>query len=151
MYPASKSYRIAVVHPDGHKNAVFAGIAFLLGFVGLVLVFSDPAEGWRLRMIIGSAFFLLSSGAIGYLHPDRWPIAVLTAWGGVLFGGLLILLAIARYGRDAFNAAEPPYITSGLIILFGSLGSAFFGGLLGRSLSGHGFSQGGKVLDRPSA
>jgi hypothetical protein len=109
-------------------------VALLLGLVGLVFVFSDPSEGWLLRIIIAMAFFLLASSAIGYAHPGRWPLAMLTAWGAVLMGGFIIILAMARYGREAFSAVEPPYITSGLILLFGSLGLTFIGGCLGRAL-----------------
>lgn len=109
-------------------------VAILLGFVGLMFVFSDPAEGWLLRGIVATVFFLLSSAAIGYAHPRRWPIATLTAWGGVLMGGFIIILALARFGREAFSAFEPPYITSGLIMLFGSLGLTLFGGFIGKSL-----------------
>lgn len=120
--------------PSGKMDVFVVLLALLLGLVGLVFVFSDPAEGWLLRVVITTAYFFLTSAAIGYAHPSRWPIAMLTAWGGVLMGGFLIILALARYGSDAFSAIEPPYITSGLIMLFGSLGTAFFGGLLGKSL-----------------
>jgi hypothetical protein len=68
---------------------------------------------------------------------------MLTAWGGVLMGGFIIILAMARYGREAFRAVEPPYITSGLILLFGSLGLTFIGGFLGRALRKQ-----GRVLPR---
>ncbi len=109
-------------------------IAILLGSVGLVFVFSDPAEGWLLRATVATAFFFLTGAAIGYAHANGWLIAMLTAWGAVLMGGFIILMSIARYGRNAFNAVEPPYVSSGIIMLFGSLGLTFFGGLLGRSL-----------------
>lgn len=109
-------------------------IAILLGSIGLVFVFSDPAEGWLLRATVATAFFFLTGTAIGYAHANGWLIAMLTAWGAVLMGGFIIFMSIARYGSDTFNAVEPPYITSGLVLLFGSLGLTFFGGLLGRSL-----------------
>lgn len=115
-------------------NAFVVVLAILLGFVGLVFVFSDPAEGWLFRVIIATAFFFLTGAAIGYAHPSGWPIAMLTAWGGVLMGAFIILMAIARYGREAFDAIEPPYVTSGLILLFGSLGLTLYGGFFGRSL-----------------
>ncbi|MBK9154022.1 MAG: hypothetical protein IPM25_07370 [Chloracidobacterium sp.] len=107
-------------------------IAILLGSVGLVFVFSDPAEGWRLRVITATAFFFLTGAAIGYVHPRGWPIALLTAWGAVLMGGFITLVAAAHYGRGAFAATEPPFITSGLIMIFGSLGSTLLGALLGK-------------------
>lgn len=115
-------------------NAFVVVVAIVLGFVGLLFVFSDPGEGWLLRVIIATAFFFLTGAAIGYAHPSGWPIAMLTAWGGVLMGGFIILIAVSRYGRNAFNAIEPPYVTSGLIMLFGSLGLTFFGGFIGKSL-----------------
>lgn len=126
------------------KSAFVVVLALLLGFVGLVFVFSDPAEGWLLRVIIATAFFFLSSAAIGYAHPSGWPIAVLTAWGGVLMGGFIILMSVARYGREAFDAVEPPYVTSGLLMLFGSLGLTFFGGFFGKSIRKHS----GRVLQK---
>ncbi len=116
------------------KNAVFAGVSILFGFGGLVLVFTDPIEGWPLRITIAIAFFFFSGAVIGYAHPKGWPIAMLTAWGGVLFGGFIILVAYARYGREAFSSVEPPYITTGLIMLFGSLVLTLIGSFLGKSL-----------------
>lgn len=85
-------------------------LALLLGFGGLVLVFSDlgPGEGVFLRVTIAAAFFFLSGGAIGYAHFKGWLIAMLVAWGAVLMGGFIILMSIARYGREAFTAIEPP-------------------------------------------
>ena len=124
------------------RHAFAAAVATSLGFIGLVFVFSDPAEGWLLRVIIASAFFFLTSAAIGFAHPSGWPIAMLTAWGGVLMGGSIILMATARYGPEAFTAVEPPYITSGLIMLFGTLGLTFFGSLFGRSVR----KQGARIL-----
>lgn len=117
------------------KNAAVAGLAILLGFVGLAIVFSDPVEGWPLRIMIASAFYFFSSATVGYTHPNGWPIAMLTAWGGLLMGGLLIIAAIARYGGAAFAATEPPYISSGLIMLFGSLVLSLSGGYVGKLLS----------------
>lgn len=109
-------------------------VAVLLGFVGLIFVFSDPAEGWLFRAIIATAFFFFTGAAIGFAYPGGWLIGMLTAWGGALMGGFIIIMALVRYGREAFHAIEPPYLTSGLIMLFGSLGLTFFGAFLGKLL-----------------
>ena len=116
------------------RNAIVAFLALLLGFVGLGLVFSDagPNEGWAARVAIAAVFFFLTGAGLAYAHPARWPIALLAAWGGVLMRGFIILMAFVRFGAEAFAASEPPYITSGLIILFGSLGLTFAGALLGK-------------------
>ncbi|MCC7307074.1 MAG: hypothetical protein IT173_05895 [Acidobacteria bacterium] len=118
------------------KNAVVTVVAIVLGFVGLVFVFSDPGpgEGWLFRVSITMAFYFLSGVGIGYMHPGGWLIAMLIAWGGVMMGGFIVLMAVARYGREAFNASEPPFVASGLIMLIGSLGLTFLGGFLGKSL-----------------
>lgn len=112
-------------------------IAVLLGFGGLLLVFSDlgPGEGAFLRVTITAAYFFLSGGIIGFAHFKGWLIAMLVAWGSVLMGGFIIFMAIARYGRESFAATDPPYISSGLIILVGSLALTLLGGVFGRSLS----------------
>ena len=70
------------VDSTDRMDAFVVLVALLLGSVGLVFVFSDPAEGWPLRVVIATAFFFLTGAAIGYVHPNRWPVAMLTAWGG---------------------------------------------------------------------
>jgi len=120
--------------------AVFAvAVAVVLGFGGLALVFSDlgPGESWPLRITTAVVFFLVSGAFIGFAHPKGWLIAMLTAWGAVLMGAFITLIAIAYYGRGAFAATEPPFITSGLTMIFGSLGSTLLGALLGKMLSRH--------------
>lgn len=124
------------VDSANNKKAGVVVLAVLLGSVELVFVFSDPGPGmgWPLQVMIAAGLFFFSGAAIGYIHPEGWPIALLSAWGAVLLGGFIILMAMARYGREAFTAVEPPYISSGLMILFGSLGLTLFGSWLGKSL-----------------
>ena len=112
-------------------------LALLLGFVGLVLVFSDVGskETWVLRVAIVTTFFFFAGAAIGFIYPEGWPIAILASWGAVLLGGFIVLMALARYGAQAFSAVEPPYLTSGLTILFGPLLLTAIGALIGKSLS----------------
>ena len=117
------------------RNAAVAGVAALLGVGGLMLVFADPREGWIVRAIASTMFFFLAGAAIGYAHPHGWLIAMVTSWGGVVMGGFIILIAIARYGSEAFDAVEPPYVTSGIIMLIAPLALTFAGGFLGKSFS----------------
>lgn len=119
------------------KNEVVCLLAFLFGFGGWIFVFSDlgPGETWPARIAIASAYFLLTGGTIGFLHPRGWLIALLISWAAVLMGGFIIFIALIRYGTEAFAAAEPPYVTSGLVMVFGSLVMALFGGILGRLLA----------------
>lgn len=121
---------------DNHAAA--AGIAVLIGFVGLMFVFTDPVEGWPLRIAIATTFFFLSGAAIGFIHPNGWPMAMLTAWGGALMGGLITLVAISR--NDSSPAPEPLELPIGLIMLFGSPIVTLFGGFLGKSFSRKGTS-----------
>lgn len=118
------------------KRQAVVLLAFLLGFGGLVFVFSDlgPGEGWPFRVAITAAYFFISGAFIGYAQPKTWAIALLVAWGGVLMGGFITLVAIVHYGREAFAATQPPFITSGLIILFGSVGATLLGAFFGKLL-----------------
>jgi len=59
----------------------------------------------------------------------------LSAWGGILMGGFIVLMAISRYGSAAFSTQEPPYISVGLIMLFIPLGLTLIGGYIGKLLS----------------
>lgn len=119
------------------KNEAVVLLAFLFGFGGWVFVFSDlrPGESWLARIAIAAAFFLLTGGVIGFLHPKGWLVAMLISWGAVLMGGLMIFLAFVRYGREAFSAAEPPFVTSGPVMVFGSLGMSLSGGIVGKLLT----------------
>jgi len=112
------------------RNAAVAGVAVLLGAVEFVFVFADPREGWVVRIIASAVFFLLAGAAIGYAHPRGWLLAMLISWGGVAMGGFIILIAFARYGSNAFNASEPPFVTAGIVILPGPLVVTLFGSFL---------------------
>ncbi|MBK9155459.1 MAG: hypothetical protein IPM25_14825 [Chloracidobacterium sp.] len=94
------------------RSAFAVAIAIVLGFGGLVLTFSDlgPGESWPLRITVAAAFFFISGAFVGLIQPKAWPIALLTAWGAVLMGGFITLVAAAHYGRGAFAATEPPLL-----------------------------------------
>ncbi len=121
--------------PD--KNPFSVALALLLGVFGLALVFSDlgSSEAWQERVFVATLFFFLCGLGIGFFNPELWIIAGLSAWGGILMGGFIVLMAIARYGSAAFDAQEPPYISAGLIMLFIPLGLTLIGGYIGRLLS----------------
>jgi len=121
--------------PD--KNPAFAILSLLLGFFGLALVFSDlgPDEEWLGRAFVAVIFFFLCGLIIGFFDPERWIIAGLSAWGGILMGGFIVLVSIGRYGSAAFDAQEPPYILAGLTMLFIPLGLSLIGGYIGKLLN----------------
>ncbi|MDI1241242.1 MAG: hypothetical protein PSX80_04910, partial [bacterium] len=101
-------------------------LALILGFFGLSLVFSDlgPNESWQIRLSIGVVYFFLCGLGFGFAFPNVWPLAALIAWGGLLFGGFLLLAALKKYGLEAFAAQEPPSISPGLVLLAAPLGLA---------------------------
>lgn len=119
------------------KNPAVSILALILGFLGLALVFSDleTSDGWLARVIVAALFFFLCGLGIGFINPELWIIAGLSAWGGILMGGFIVLVSIGRYGSAAFDAQEPPYISAGLIMLFIPLGLTLFGGYIGKLLS----------------
>jgi len=119
------------------KTLAFVALAFILGGIGLSMVFSDiGADGSATgRVIVATIFFLICGLGIGYFNPRAWIISGLSAWGGVLFGAFLTLAAIRKYGSNAFAAQEPPYISFGLIILLVPLSLGLLGGYIGKSLS----------------
>ncbi len=121
--------------PD--KNPFSVALALLLGVFGLALVFSDlgSSEAWQERVFVATLFFFLCGLGIGFFNPELWIIAGLSAWGGIIMGGFIVLMAISRYGNAAFSAQEPPYISVGLIMLFIPLGLTLIGGYIGRLLS----------------
>lgn len=119
------------------SKSISAGLAFFLGIFGLALVFSDlgPDESWSIRIVIWIFFFFLSGFGLGFFNPKMWMISALTAGGGILLGGFIILVAIAKYGNNAFNAQEPPFISAGLTTLFVPLILALFGGYIGKQVA----------------
>jgi hypothetical protein len=120
-----------------NKNLAVAILALALGFVGLAFVFSDlgASEAWLARVFVAALFFFLCGLGIGFINPELWIIAGLSAWGGILMGGFIVLMAIGRYGSAAFDAQEPPYISAGLTMLFIPLGLTLIGGYIGKLLS----------------
>ncbi|MGD9564205.1 MAG: hypothetical protein AB7F88_15070 [Pyrinomonadaceae bacterium] len=116
------------------KGLGFLLIALVLGVIGLAFVFSDLGQGesWLVRMIAGALFFFVSGAFIGYFNPRLWVISGITAWGGVLMGGLLSLRAIRVYGGESFAAKEPPFISVGLIMLIAPLTLSLIGGFIGK-------------------
>lgn len=80
------------------KTAAFGTLAVALGLIGLVPLFSDSPAAWVGVVEVVLVFFF-SGLVIGYAHPERWWIAGLTAWGGVLLG-TASLLAPLRF-QDA--------------------------------------------------
>ena len=119
------------------KSVAFSFLALILGLVGLSFVISDPGPGesMAIRILTAALFFFLSGAAIAFFNPTLWVISGLTAWGGVLMGGLITLSAVRRYGGDAFNAQEPPYISSGLIMLLLPITFSLIGGYVGKLFS----------------
>jgi peptidoglycan/LPS O-acetylase OafA/YrhL len=119
------------------KGLGFSFLALVLGGVGLGFVFSDLSQGesWPLRILIGALFFFIGGGAIGYFNPGLWVISGLTAWGGVLMGGLITLSAVRQYGGDSFTAKEPPFISVGLIMLILPITFSLIGGYIGKLLA----------------
>lgn len=118
------------------NSLVFSILAFLLGVFGLVLVFSDlgSRESWTLRILVAALFFTLCGLGIGFCNPGGWIISGLTGWGGIFMGSLIVFAALRKYGRFAFNAQEPPYISAGLVMLFMPVGLALAGGYIGKLL-----------------
>jgi hypothetical protein len=127
--------RLMMALDSTDRNAAFAGVAALLGAVGFMFLFSDPREGWIVRVIASMVFFFFASVAIGYAHPGGWLIAMLISWGGVAMGGFITLMAFARYGAQAFDAVEPPFIISGLVMLFAPIALTLLGGFVGKQFS----------------
>ena len=118
------------------KSLAFSFLALIIGIIGLMLLFSDfSGEFLATRILIGTLFFLLSGGVIGFFNPTLWMISGLTACGGVLMGGIITLSSIHRYHGDAFSAQEPPYISAGLVMLFLPLAFSLIGGYVGKLLS----------------
>jgi hypothetical protein len=119
---------------DGEMR-VFAILALLLGSFGLVLAFSDlgPGESWTGRAAVAVLFFILCGFGIGYFNPHGWLLAGLTAWGGVLPGGLIIFAAIDP--PENIGVIPPPNISYDLIVLFIPPGLALAGGYMGKRLN----------------
>jgi hypothetical protein len=128
---------MAISNKNPDKNPAVAILALMLGFFGLALVFSDLGanERWLARVVVATLFFFLCGLGIGFLNPELWITAGLSAWGGILMGGFIVLMAIGRYGSAAFDAQEPPYISAGLTMLFIPLGLTLIGGYIGKLLS----------------
>ena len=103
-----------------YKNAFSVIFAMLFGVFGLSLVFSDlgSGEAWWARVLVATFFFFFCGLAVGWFNPRFWIIAGLSAWGGILMGGLFVLASLSKYGTAAFDAQEPPYISASLIVLF---------------------------------
>lgn len=120
-----------------HKRPFAIVLSVILGAIGLALVFSDlgPDESWPVRAAVAASYFFLCGVGIGLLSRDQWYIAGLSAWGGVLFGGYLVLVALGSYGTTAFEAKDPPFISSGLILLFVPIALSLLGGYIGSQLS----------------
>lgn len=118
------------------KNIIFVIVALLLGFIGFSFIFSDSdsGESWTSRILIITLFFFLSGLIIGFFNPKGWIISGLTALGGVIFGGILTVAALGKYGINAFGAQEPPYISAGLFMLFVPLVLSVIGGYVGKLL-----------------
>lgn len=112
-------------------------LALILGIFGLALLFSDLStdESGSNRIILSLLFFLLCGLGLGFFNPKMWIISGLTAWGGIFLGGFITLIALARYGSNAFAAREPPYISAGLIMIFLPVALALTGGYIGKQLS----------------
>jgi peptidoglycan/LPS O-acetylase OafA/YrhL len=119
------------------RNLASLLASLALGVIGLNLVFSDLGAGESSinRIFVSAVFFFLCGIGIGYFNPRGWVISGLCAWGSTLFGTLIVMNAIRKYGGNALSAQEPPYISSGLIILLVPLSLALLGGYVGRNLS----------------
>jgi len=119
------------------SNLVSVILAFSLGFFGLALLFSDSSadESGSNRIVVAILFFFLCGVGIGFFNPKMWIISGLTAWGGIFLGGFITLIALPRYGINAFGAQEPPYISAGLIMFFLPVALALTGGYIGKQLS----------------
>jgi len=111
--------------------------ALILGLFGLALIFSNlsPNETWSIRVAVAVIYFFLCGLGIGFLSRDFWFIAGLSAWGAVLMGGLLVIVALGRHGSASFEAQEPPYISSGLLLLFVPIVLSLAGGYIGHKLN----------------
>lgn len=118
------------------KTLVFVILALVLGVVGLSMVFSNlgPGESETSRVFIAAIFFFLCGLGIGYFNSRAWIVSGLSAWGGILFGLLLIVSAMSKYGSKAFAAQQPPYISAGLLILLLPVSLALLGGYVGSRL-----------------
>lgn len=121
------------------RSILSAVLAVLFGIFGLVLVFSDlgPGEVWWERVLIAMLFFFFCGLAVGWFNPRFWIIAALSAWGGFLMGGSLVFFALSKYGKAAFDAQEPPYISVGLIMLFFPVIFSLIGGHVGKLIGPH--------------
>lgn len=95
-------------------------LALVIGFVGLRLLYSDlgPGETITQRLYITEAVYFTAGLAIGLTSPNKWWLAGLAAWGGVL-------LAVA----SLFNPVRDTWLT--LIFLIASLLPSFVGGYTG--------------------
>ena len=118
------------------RSGTFAVVALGLGVIGLSMTFSDIGRGESVtsRVTLAALFFFFCGFAIGCFNPRAWIVSGLSAWGSVLFGALLVLAAIGRYGSRAFSAQEPPYISAGLVLLLLPLGLSLLGGYAGKRL-----------------
>jgi uncharacterized protein YacL len=118
------------------KYPLAALFALLLGFIGLSLVFSDLNQGESLatRILTAALFFSISGVGIGLLIPKAWMVSALVAWGAILMGGFITLTALRKYGSSAFGTEEPPYISSGLIVLILPVTVSLIGGYFGKQI-----------------
>ncbi len=96
-------------------------IAFVVGFFGLSLLFSDlgPGETFTSRVIIAIVAYFITGLAIGWLVPRAWLIAALAAWGSALLGIFTLL-------TNTLGA---------LVTLLASLAPALVGGALGAAIA----------------
>lgn len=105
------------------KKILFVFFAFILGFFGLSLLFSDlgPGETATSRLVTTALFFLISGFIIGVVNSIAWRLSGFVAWGGILLG-VSGALSLIPNGAQALSA---------LGIALGALGLALLGGYLG--------------------
>jgi hypothetical protein len=106
-------------------------IALAVGVIGLWAVFSDfgPNESPTARWLIVGLIYAAGAAAVGALVPQRWYLALLTAWGPLAIG-LLGLATRLRIGGPF------PYWSFLALEILGVPGVALAFGYLGRKCRG---------------
>ena len=93
------------------KTAIFGTFAAALGLIGAVPLFSNTSAAWVSVVAVVVVFFF-SGLVIGYAHPERWWIAGLTAWIGVLLAIAALLTPLQFQNAPKLQI----FVTDGKIV-----------------------------------
>lgn len=109
-------------------------VALAIGLVGLFAVFSDVAPGGTpaVRFLFLGLLYAGGSALVGALVPRRWYVAVVAAWGPVLWCSLGVVMKLTHGGPVPYWSYLIPTI---IIVPALALGFGYLGGRMRQSRS----------------